>query len=86
VIAANTAALPEVVGEAGVLVDPREVDGLAGAMARVLGDGVLRARLRVQGPQRAARFSWDATARTIVDVYQRVWAQREERLGRRQTA
>jgi glycosyltransferase involved in cell wall biosynthesis len=71
VIAANTAALPEVVGEAGVLVDPREVDGLAGAMARVLGDGVLRARLRVQGPQRAARFSWDATARTIVDAYRR---------------
>jgi glycosyltransferase involved in cell wall biosynthesis len=71
VIAANTAALPEVVGEAGVLVDPREVDGLAAAMARVLGDEALRQRLRVQGPERAARFSWDATARTIVDAYRR---------------
>jgi glycosyltransferase involved in cell wall biosynthesis len=71
VIATNTSALPEVVGEAGVLVDPQDVEGLAGAMARVLGDGVLRARLRVQGPPRAARFSWDATARTILDAYRR---------------
>jgi glycosyltransferase involved in cell wall biosynthesis len=75
-----------VVGEAGVLVDPRDVDGLAGAMARVLGDQALRQRLRVQGPERAARFSWQATARTIVDVYQRVWAQRAEQLVRRQAA
>jgi glycosyltransferase involved in cell wall biosynthesis len=75
-----------VVGEAGVLVDPCDVEGLAGAMARVLGDGALRARLRVQGPERAARFSWEATARTIVDAYRRVWAQRDEQLGRQQTA
>jgi glycosyltransferase involved in cell wall biosynthesis len=59
----------QVVGEAGVLIDPRDVDGLTGAMAQVSGDGELWERL--SGPERAARFSWAATARTIGAAYRR---------------
>jgi glycosyltransferase involved in cell wall biosynthesis len=69
VVTSNTSSLPEVVGEAGLMVDPLDVEALAGAMARVLGDGVLRARLAVRGLEQAATFSWETTARIIRDVY-----------------
>ncbi len=72
VIAANTASLPEVVGDGGVLVDPRDVEGLAAALARVVGDGALRTELAVRGRARAALFSWEATARTIHALYHAV--------------
>jgi glycosyltransferase involved in cell wall biosynthesis len=69
IVASNTSSLPEVVGEAGLMVDPLDAEALAGAMARVLGDGALRAQLAVRGPERAATFSWETSARIIRDVY-----------------
>jgi glycosyltransferase involved in cell wall biosynthesis len=69
VVTSNTSSLPEVVGEAGLMVDPLDAEALAGAMARVLGDEDLRARLAVRGPEQAVAFSWEATARIIRDVY-----------------
>ena len=71
VIAGNVSSLPEVVGEAGLLVAP-EVAPLAEAMQRVLDDPALRERLREQGLARARRFSWSATARATLAVYERV--------------
>jgi alpha-1,3-rhamnosyl/mannosyltransferase len=59
------------VGEAGLLVAP-EVAPLAEAMQRVLDDPALRERLREQGLARARRFSWSATARATLAVYERV--------------
>jgi glycosyltransferase involved in cell wall biosynthesis len=54
-------------------VDPLDVEALADAIARVLHDTDLRARLSTAGLQRAATFSWDDTARIILKVYQEVY-------------
>jgi glycosyltransferase involved in cell wall biosynthesis len=72
VITSNAAALPEVVGHAALTVDPLDAHALAGSIAAVLANSGLRQRLCVEGPQRAATFSWEATARIIRDVYHRV--------------
>jgi glycosyltransferase involved in cell wall biosynthesis len=69
VVTSNSASLPEVVGDAGLLVGPRDVDALAEAMARVLRSPALAAELRAKGLERAAAMSWDACAAAMVDVY-----------------
>ena len=72
VITSNVSSLPEVVGEAGPLVDPLDVEGLAEAMAHVLSDGALRAEMRERGLARAGQFSWLEAARGTARVYDRV--------------
>ena len=70
VVAAHAGALPEVVGEAAVLVDPLDVRALAGGMLALLEDDALRERLRVEARPQAARFSWERTAaetRAVLD-------------------
>ncbi len=69
VVTSNVSAMPEVAGDAAVLVDPRDVDDLAGAIARTLRDDALRNRLRVAGLARARQFPWEATARRTLDAY-----------------
>ena len=70
VIASNVSSLPEVVGDAGPLVDPLDVEGLAEAIAQVLGDGALRAEMRERGVARAEQFSWLEAARGTARVYE----------------
>ncbi len=69
VVTSNISSMPEVAGDAAVLVDPRDADGLAAAIARLLRDGALRDRLREAGIARARQFSWEATARRTLDAY-----------------
>ena len=69
VVTSNTSSMPEVAGGAAMLVDPRDVDGLAAAIARVLRDEGLRARLRAAGLARARQFSWETAARQVLDAY-----------------
>ncbi len=69
VVTSNISSMPEVAGDAAVLVDPRDADGLAAAIARVLRDEALRDRLRGAGLARAREFSWEATARRTLDAY-----------------
>ena len=69
VVASNTSALPEVAGGAAILVDPLDVDGMARAVAGVLGDEALRGRLREDGVARASEFSWETAARRTLDAY-----------------
>jgi glycosyltransferase involved in cell wall biosynthesis len=69
VVASNASSLPEVVGEAGLLVDPGDVPALADALARALTDAALRAELTRRGPAQAARFTWAATARRLLEVF-----------------
>jgi len=69
VVTSNTSALPEVVGDAALMVDPLDVEALAAAMARVLTDADLRADLEARGLARAAQFSWERTARIVHGVY-----------------
>lgn len=68
VVAARRGALPEVCGDAALLVEP-DADGLAEGLLRVLHDDALAARLCSAGPARAATFSWDVAARRHLDVY-----------------
>jgi len=72
VVTSNTSSLPEVVGDAGLMVDPLDVEALATAMAHVLRDADLQAMLSRRGLRRATLFSWDRTAQTIHDVYRQV--------------
>lgn len=70
VIASNTSSLPEVTGDAALPVDPRDIDGLTAAIARVLEDSEFRASLRARGLARSRLFSWDETARKTLAVYE----------------
>lgn len=71
-IVSNVSALPEVVGDAAILINPHDIDGLTVAMWRVLTDGDLRASLIAKGLKRAKMFSWKRAARETLDVYHRV--------------
>jgi glycosyltransferase involved in cell wall biosynthesis len=62
-IASNVTSLPEVVGEAGLLLDPLDVEGFAAAMRRVVEEPELRAALSRLALAQAARFSWEQTVR-----------------------
>jgi alpha-1,3-rhamnosyl/mannosyltransferase len=61
--------LPEVAGEAALLVDPHDSAALAAAMVQVLADRALHGRLRAAGLARAAEFTWQAAARQTLAVY-----------------
>ncbi len=69
IVSSNVTSLPEVVGDAGILVSPTDVDALADAIARVLTDDGLRAELRSRSLQRAAQFTWQRAAQQTVETY-----------------
>jgi glycosyltransferase involved in cell wall biosynthesis len=69
VITSGVSSLPEVVGDASLLINPLDVDELAGAIKRVWHDEALRADLRARGLARARQFTWDVTARLTLDAY-----------------
>ncbi len=72
VVTSKTSSLPEVVGDAAVLVDPERVDEIAAGMLRVVTDDVLRARLREGGFARAKLLTWRRMAEQTAAVYRRV--------------
>jgi len=72
VVCANTTALPEVVDGAAIVFDPYVVDEMVRALADLLLDGELRARMERLGLQRAAHFSWQKTAEGTLDVFRGV--------------
>ncbi len=71
VLASNVSALPEVVGDAGLLVDPYDVDAIATGLVRIVNDAALRARLRERGLHRAGGWTWERTARETLAVLER---------------
>lgn len=72
VIASNTSSLPEVVGDAAILIDPHNVEELFQAMRTVLLDDDLRLQMRKKSLERARLFSWEKTAKETLAVYQEV--------------
>lgn len=74
VVAAGTTSIPEVTGDAALLVDPSDTAGLAQAMRRVLDDRELSRALRAAGLERSRMFSWERTARQTLAVYEQVTA------------
>ena len=69
VVTSNVSSLPEVAGDAALLVDPREPEQIAGALERLLTDSELAGRLRREGRARAQQFSTQAWARATMQVY-----------------
>ncbi len=69
VIASNRSAMPEVVGQAGLLVDPRDTPAIAAAISKVLADPNLQQRLSQAGLIQAARFSWADMAGQLLKLY-----------------
>ncbi|MGA8071322.1 MAG: glycosyltransferase family 1 protein [Halobacteriota archaeon] len=72
VITSNVSSLPEVVGDAAVLIDPLNTTELAQAMIKVLTDDELKREMSIKGINRAKLFSWDRTAEKYVEVFDRV--------------
>jgi glycosyltransferase involved in cell wall biosynthesis len=69
VVASHAASLPEVVGEAGLLLDPADVSGWAAALQRLWTDAAYRAELADRGVQQAQHFAWPAASRQIAQAY-----------------
>jgi glycosyltransferase involved in cell wall biosynthesis len=69
----SIAPLSDIVGEAALRFEPGNVESICAAMARLVADEPLRARLETEGPRRAALFSWTATARGTLDAIQDAW-------------
>jgi len=78
VITGDRTSLPEVVGDAGLLVNPFDTQALAQALARLIDDESLRAALGDRGLRRAAQFNWRDNARQTLAVYEQVTGGRDE--------
>jgi glycosyltransferase involved in cell wall biosynthesis len=72
VVTSNVSSLPEVAGDAAVLVDPLDPEAIADGIYRVLTDETLRDTLRRRGPARARQFSWEASVRRVREIYDEV--------------
>jgi glycosyltransferase involved in cell wall biosynthesis len=68
----NNSSLPEVAGDAALLVDPQDVDAIAAAMLRLATDDALRAALIERGYANVKRFSWEKCARETLEVLESV--------------
>jgi glycosyltransferase involved in cell wall biosynthesis len=68
VVTSDRSSLPEVAGQAAVFVDPDDPEAITAGIDRVLSDAPLRAQLREAGIERAARFTWEETARKTAAV------------------
>jgi glycosyltransferase involved in cell wall biosynthesis len=68
VVASNSSSIPEVVQDAAVLVSPRSPQAFADAISRVVCDSELRSSLVAKGLRRAADFSWESSAKAILDL------------------
>lgn len=81
VITSRTSALPEVAGDAALLVDPLDPSTISSAMIQVLEDDGLAEAMRLKGRLRAREYTWSRTAAMTVDVYRRVAGQHRGRLS-----
>ena len=76
VVASNRGALPEVLGSAGILVEPDDARALASSIERVLDDAGLRRRMVEDGLVRAAQFSWATSAERLYEAYRQACERR----------
>jgi glycosyltransferase involved in cell wall biosynthesis len=78
IVTSNTSSLPEVVGNAAVLVNPENVFEIMRALHRVLLDQPVREKFRQRGYEQVKKFSWETSARQIIEVYEAVAGKREK--------
>jgi glycosyltransferase involved in cell wall biosynthesis len=76
VISSNCTSIPEVLGQAGIFVDPASPHSIFEAMLKLSTGGGIRELLREQGRRRAAEFSWQSSARQVLDLYRELHSQR----------
>jgi glycosyltransferase involved in cell wall biosynthesis len=76
VLTSNTSSIPEVVGNAAVMVNPENVFEIMKALHRVLLDQSVRGKLKARGLEQASKFSWDASVRRMLEVYREVAQQK----------
>jgi glycosyltransferase involved in cell wall biosynthesis len=74
VVVTRAGAVPEIVGDAALVVDARDTDALAEGLLAVVSDEALRARLVERGRHRVARFTWERCVDGLLDLYQRASA------------
>ena len=74
VVASSSSSIPEVAGDAALLVSPEDVEGLSHALWRLIDDGELRDRLVNRGFSQARRFTWESSAYRLLSVYEQVTA------------
>ncbi len=72
VVTSNVSSLPEVAGDAALLVDPGSPEQIAEAMYQILADEVLASKLKSAGLVQAAKFTWENTARQTYEVYEKI--------------
>ncbi|MGZ3990518.1 MAG: glycosyltransferase family 4 protein [Flavisolibacter sp.] len=70
VITSNTSSMPEIAGDAALLVDPFDVKELTGALQRLAGNEELQQQLREKGLERARQFTWKASAEKLLSIYE----------------
>lgn len=72
VLTSNISSLPEVAGDAALLIDPHETEAIADGLKRLITDSALRDQLIARGYQQAARFTWDRSARELQAIYRQL--------------
>lgn len=72
VVTSNTSSLPEVVGDAGILVNPEDTNAIARGMQRLLNDRILKKKLAKKSIERARRFSWEEAAKKTLQIYHEI--------------
>lgn len=82
VVTSNVTCMPEIVGDAGILIDPYRVNSLADGMYEVLTNNQLRQSLKEKGLQRAKLFSWERCARATLKVYEELHSRKVKELNR----
>ena len=70
VITSNTSSLPEVVGDAGIMINPTDVNSLCDSIYNLLNDMELQNRMRTKGLERSKLFSWEKAANEILEIYE----------------
>lgn len=72
IVASRTSSIPEVVGDAGVLVDPLSISDMGKAIMKLLDDSSLRSSMQEKGIQRAKQFTWERAAQETLQIYQEI--------------
>lgn len=80
VICSNTSSLPEVVGNAGILVPPGDINAFSTAISDLLENPILTNELRTRGLQKAKEYSWEATARQLLGIFSSLCKDKREKL------
>jgi glycosyltransferase involved in cell wall biosynthesis len=72
VIASNNTSIPEVVGDAGILIDPLKEEDICLAMLQLTENPLIREQLKQKAMIQAALFSWESTAKRVLDIYRHI--------------